>query len=110
MFSQGALSIGVMLRDYDTITQADGLHSLVLDSNDFSQDGIKYVAQALRRNQRLRSLSMYNCKIDSKSFILLCEAFKYNEHLESLNISGNPLCSPKLDGVKYLYYIQIEFY
>lgn len=67
----GALSIGVMLRDYD-----DSLHSLeglYLDNNDLSQ-GIQYIAQALRRNQSLLTISMCDCRIDSKGCVLIGEA------------------------------------
>jgi Ran GTPase-activating protein (RanGAP) involved in mRNA processing and transport len=66
----GALSIGVMLRDYDGL---QSLERLYLDSNDLSQ-GIQYIAQALRRNQSLLTLSICDCKIDAKGCVLLGEA------------------------------------
>lgn len=67
----GSLSIGVMLRDYEDMSQS--LVGLYLDNNDLSQ-GIEYITQALRRNQSLLTLSMCDCKIDSKGCILIGEA------------------------------------
>lgn len=96
-----ALAIGVMLRDYDDNQQ--GLERLYLDNNDFSQNGgIQYIAQALRRNQSLRYLSMCECRIDSKGCVLLGEALKYNQYLERFDIGYNPLCTPNMDGVSFI--------
>jgi Ran GTPase-activating protein (RanGAP) involved in mRNA processing and transport len=92
-----ALAIGVMLRDYDD--NLYGLERLYLDNNDFSQGGIQYIAQALRRNQSLRYLSMCECRIDAKGCVLMGEALKYNQYLERLDIGYNPLCTPNMDGV-----------
>lgn len=98
--TQGALTIGVMLRDYDNTEIAQqGIERLFLDNNDLSQGGIQYIAQALRRNQTLRYLSMCECKIDAKDCILLGEALKYNQHLERFDIGYNPLMTPNMDGV-----------
>lgn len=98
--TQGALAIGVMLRDYDnTNTAQQGIERLFLDNNDLSQGGIQYIAQALRRNQSLRYLSMCECKIDAKDCILMGEALKYNQHLERFDIGYNPLMIPNMDGV-----------
>lgn len=99
ILSQGALAIGVMLRDYDQSETVNGLERLLLDDNDLSQGGVQYIAQALRRNQSLRHLSMCECKIDAKDFALVCEALKYNQFLERLDIGYNPLCSPNPNGV-----------
>lgn len=96
---QGALAIGVMLRDYDNKDTAfKGIERLFLDNNDLSQGGIQYIAQALRRNQSLRYLSMCECKIDAKDSILLGEALKYNQYLERFDIGYNPLMTPNMDG------------
>lgn len=70
----GALSIGVMLRD-----SLHHLQGLYLDNNDLSQ-GIEYIAQALRRNQTLLTLSMCDCKIDSKGCVLIGEALVNRIH------------------------------
>ncbi|KAK4517589.1 uncharacterized protein ATC70_000929 [Mucor velutinosus] len=97
---QGALAIGVMLRDYDNKDTAfKGIERLFLDNNDLSQGGIQYIAQALRRNQSLRYLSMCECKIDAKDCILLGEALKYNQYLERFDIGYNPLMTPNMDGI-----------
>ncbi|GAN08442.1 hypothetical protein MAM1_0205d07954 [Mucor ambiguus] len=97
---QGALLIGVMLRDYDNKDMAfKGIERLFLDNNDLSQGGIQYIAQALRRNQSLRYLSMCECKIDAKDCILLGEALKYNQYLERFDIGYNPLMTPNMDGI-----------
>ncbi|CAO3633687.1 unnamed protein product [Mucor fragilis] len=97
---QGALAIGVMLRDYDNKDTAfKGIERLFLDNNDLSQGGIQYIAQALRRNQSLRYLSMCECKIDAKDSILLGEALKYNQYLERFDIGYNPLMTPNMDGI-----------
>lgn len=96
-----ALAIGVMMRDYDNsdLINQQGLERLYLDNNDFSQDGIQYIAQALRRNQSLRYLSMCECRIDSKGCALMGEALKYNQYLVRFDIGYNPLCTPNMDGV-----------
>lgn len=89
-----------MLRDYDNRDTAfKGIERLFLDNNDLSQGGIQYIAQALRRNQSLRYLSMCECKIDAKDCILLGEALKYNQYLERFDIGYNPLMTPNMDGV-----------
>lgn len=69
---QGALSIGVMLRDYEN-NLGGSLESLELDGNDLST-GIQYIAQALKRNQNLRILSIRQCKLDVKGCVLIGEA------------------------------------
>ncbi|KAI8374742.1 uncharacterized protein BYT42DRAFT_417975 [Radiomyces spectabilis] len=98
---QGALWIGVMLRDYDGHVFSQGLTELALDHNDIRQ-GIQYIAQALRRNQSLRSLSLQDCKLDSKGCALIGEALKYNQSLENLNISFNGLNAPSIEGIQAL--------
>ncbi|ORZ23359.1 hypothetical protein BCR42DRAFT_134371 [Absidia repens] len=100
---QGAICIGVMLRDYDDSTGGNrGLQHLVLDNNDIRQ-GVQYIAQALRRNQSLRLLSITDCKLDVQSCVSIAEALKYNQSLESLNISSNPLCDDQqLEGINSL--------
>ncbi|KAG2229426.1 hypothetical protein INT48_004937 [Thamnidium elegans] len=95
----GALSIGVMLRDYEDSVQS--LIGLYLDNNDLSQ-GIEYITQALRRNQSLLTLSMCDCKIDSKGCVLVGEALKYNQHLEIFDMGYNPLCSSNMDGINQI--------
>ncbi|KAI7905584.1 uncharacterized protein BX663DRAFT_500230 [Cokeromyces recurvatus] len=86
-----------MLRDYDNT--GGGLEQLYLDGNDLSQsDSIQYIAQALRRNQRLSVLSMRNCRMDAKGCTMIGEALKYNQHLIKLDISCNPICN-NLDGI-----------
>jgi Ran GTPase-activating protein (RanGAP) involved in mRNA processing and transport len=70
----GSLSIGVMLRDYDDNNHIEtNLQRLYLDDNDLSQ-GIQYITQALKRNQSLLTLSICDCKIDSKGCLLVGEA------------------------------------
>ncbi|KAI8373405.1 hypothetical protein EDC96DRAFT_37899 [Choanephora cucurbitarum] len=98
---QAALSIGIMLRDYDN-DQLVGLSQLTLDGQEMDAYGIQYIAQALRRNRQLKSLSMRSCKIDAKSCHLLGEALKYNQHLQQLDLACNPLCQPQLEGINQL--------
>lgn len=69
---QGALSLGVMLRDYEN-NLGGSLESLELDGNDLNT-GIQYIAQALKRNQNLRTLSVRQCKLDAKGCVLIGEA------------------------------------
>ncbi|KAI8994629.1 hypothetical protein BDB01DRAFT_831593 [Pilobolus umbonatus] len=97
--TQGSLQIGVMLRNYSNI--ATGLVSLDLNGNNLNQ-GIQYIAQALKRNQTLKYLSLYGCKIDSNGCMFIGEALKYNQHIQVLNIGYNPLCSPDLEGIYLL--------
>ncbi|KAI8048317.1 uncharacterized protein B0P05DRAFT_564433 [Gilbertella persicaria] len=98
---QGALSIGVMLRDYDT-TVYHGLQRLCLDHSPMNSNGIQYITQALRRNQSLRYLSMQDCNIDSASCYLLAEALKYNQFLEKLDLACNALCKPTMEGMTHI--------
>ncbi|KAG0179884.1 hypothetical protein DFQ28_002070 [Apophysomyces sp. BC1034] len=100
---QGAIWVGVMLRDYDDADDGGkecrkGLERLVLDNNDIRQ-GVQYIAQALRRNTSLRSLSMRDCKIDEKGCGFVGEALKYNQNLEALDISLNTLNYPTTEGM-----------
>lgn len=97
--NDGALAIGVMLRDYDNSSQS--LEGLYLDNNDLSQ-GIQYIAQALRRNSSLLTLSTCDCRIDAKGCALMAEALKYNQCLERYDIGYNSICSPNLDGITQL--------
>ncbi|RCH90169.1 hypothetical protein CU097_010450 [Rhizopus azygosporus] len=97
MNHQGALSIGVMLRDYDNT--GGSLEHLELDGNEIGT-GIQYIAQALKRNQNLRTLSLRQCKLDAKGCNLIGEALKYNQHLEKLDLGNNPsICTQSLDGI-----------
>lgn len=71
---QGAIWLGVMLRDYDTDDSANiGLHQLNLDNNEIRQ-GVQYIAQAIRRNISLNTLTMRDCKLDSKGCAFIGEA------------------------------------
>ncbi|KAI8339419.1 hypothetical protein BC941DRAFT_420440 [Chlamydoabsidia padenii] len=106
---QGAICIGVMLRNYDddnvsnsATSKIHRLQHLILDNNDIRQ-GVQYIAQALRRNQSLRSLSMVDCKLDAECCVSVAESLKYNQSLEMLNISSNPLCTgQQLEGINSL--------
>lgn len=74
---QGAICLGVMLRNYDDDGNTTGelrqLQHLVLDNNDLRL-GVQYIAQALRRNQSLRSLSMADCKLDAECCVSVAES------------------------------------
>ncbi|KAI8062747.1 hypothetical protein BC940DRAFT_336230 [Gongronella butleri] len=103
---QAALHIGVMLRDYDDesngSTSQNGIRALVLDNNDLRQ-GIQYVAQALRRNHSLRSLSLVDCKLDAAACGHIAEALKYNGNLQSVVLARNPLgANNQLAGINAL--------
>ncbi|CAO3626929.1 unnamed protein product [Cunninghamella echinulata] len=101
--NQSAISIGVMLRDYDAaMDYSYGLQQLILDYNEIRQD-IQYIAQALRRNRNLKKLSMVDCKLDANGCVLISEALKYNQSLEVLNLSSNPLCTQQnIEGINTL--------
>lgn len=103
--NDGALAIGVMLRDYDNSSQS--LEGLYLDNNDLSQ-GIQYIAQALRRNSSLLTLSTCDCRIDAKGCALMAEALKYNQRLERYDIGYNSICSPNMDGVSDLCFLCVK--
>jgi hypothetical protein len=74
---QGAICLGVMLRNYDddgnTTRELRQLQHLVLDNNDLRL-GVQYIAQALRRNQSLRCLSMVDCKLDAECCVSVAES------------------------------------
>ncbi|KAI7884198.1 RNI-like protein [Lichtheimia hyalospora FSU 10163] len=96
---QGAIWLGVMLRDYDTDDTANiGLHCLNLDNNEIRQ-GVQYIAQALRRNISLNTLTMRDCKLDSKGCAFIGEALRYNQSLMKLAIGLNSLNQPTSEGV-----------
>lgn len=85
--NQSAISIGVMLRDYDSaMDYSHGLQQLVLDYNEIRQD-IQYIAQALRRNRNLKKLSMVDCKLDADGCVLISEAL-----VNSIYITQNLYC------------------
>ncbi|KAG1448379.1 hypothetical protein G6F56_008959 [Rhizopus delemar] len=89
---QGALSLGVMLRDYEN-NLGGSLESLELDGNDLNT-GIQYIAQALKRNQNLRTLSVRQCKLDAKGCVLIGEALA-----KKLDLGNNPsICVQSLEG------------
>ncbi|KAI7860994.1 hypothetical protein BDC45DRAFT_552330 [Circinella umbellata] len=94
---QGAVSLGVMLHDYDQ-EHKKGLEYLNLNNNDIRQ-GVQYIAQALRRNRSLEELYMHDCKLDSKGCAFIGEALKYNQALLKLDISGNTLVHPTAEGI-----------
>ncbi|KAI8138295.1 hypothetical protein BJV82DRAFT_631776 [Fennellomyces sp. T-0311] len=96
--NQGAVWLGVMLRDYDNPETIKGLEYLNLDSNDI-RHSVQYIAQALRRNRSLATLSLRECKIDAKDCALIGEALKYNQALAKLNISSNNLSQPTSEGI-----------
>jgi hypothetical protein len=72
MNQQSALWLGVFLRDYDNL-MANGLQYLDISKNDLNQ-GIQYIAQALRRNINLQQLAMRECNIDANGCTLIGEA------------------------------------
>jgi hypothetical protein len=72
MNQQSALWLGVFLRDYDN-PMANGLQYLDISKNDLNQ-GIQYIAQALRRNINLQQLAMRECNIDANGCTLIGEA------------------------------------
>ncbi|KAF7731236.1 hypothetical protein EC973_000652 [Apophysomyces ossiformis] len=108
---QGAIWLGVMLRDYDDGENGareyrSGLERLNLDSNDIRQ-GVQYIAQALRRNTSLRYLSMQDCKIDSKGCVFVGEALMMtvrqalyiNRSLKELRLAATGLASEAAIGL-----------
>ncbi|KAI9312667.1 hypothetical protein BX666DRAFT_2030979 [Dichotomocladium elegans] len=95
---QGAIWIGVMLRDYDSAENMTGLYELNIDNNDIRQ-GIQYIGQALRRNHCLKTLSMRDCKLDAKGCVFIGEALKYNQFLETLDLSTNALNNTNIEGI-----------
>ncbi|KAI9249774.1 hypothetical protein BDA99DRAFT_523622 [Phascolomyces articulosus] len=96
--NQGAIWLGVMLRDYDNPEYIKGLEYLNLNNNDIRQ-GVQYIAQALRRNQSLTELHLHDCKLDSKACAFIGEALKYNQALLKLDISANSLVHPTAEGI-----------
>ncbi|CAG8746539.1 3938_t:CDS:10, partial [Dentiscutata erythropus] len=127
--SSGAVWIGVMLRDYDTLNlriddeplspvhsefdeqveiQAEtsrirksGLKILDVTGNDI-RSGVQYISQALRRNKSLKELHLSENRIDFKGLIFIADGVKHNCHLELLDISRNPVGGPSIEGVTSL--------
>ncbi|KAI9488702.1 hypothetical protein BDB00DRAFT_877172 [Zychaea mexicana] len=96
--NQGAIWLGVMLRDYDSPENIKGLEYMNLNNNDIRQ-GVQYIAQALRRNRSLTELHLHDCKLDPKACAFIGEALKYNQALAKLDISANSLVQPSAEGI-----------
>ncbi|KAL1917366.1 uncharacterized protein VTP21DRAFT_5022 [Calcarisporiella thermophila] len=126
---QGAVWLGVILRDYEdtpsrsgtpTLATSDtlssrsvgigsqdraykrGLEVLDVCGNDLRTNGVQYVAQSLRRNRSLRELLIADNRIDSKGLTFFAEALKRNQSLEILDLNRNPLSTPTLEGIHSL--------
>ncbi|RIB03652.1 hypothetical protein C2G38_2224423 [Gigaspora rosea] len=127
--NSGAVWIGVMLRDYDTLNlrlddeplspvlsefneqvevqaetsciRKNGLEILDVTGNDI-RSGIQYISQALRRNQSLKELHLSENRIDFKGLIFIADGVKHNCHLDLLDISRNPVGGPSVEGVTSL--------
>ncbi|CAG8767943.1 2492_t:CDS:10, partial [Gigaspora margarita] len=127
--NSGAVWIGVMLRDYDTLNlrlddeplspmlsefneqvevqaetsriRKNGLEILDVTGNDI-RSGVQYISQALRRNQSLKELHLSENRIDFKGLIFIADGVKHNCHLDLLDISRNPVGGPSVEGVTSL--------
>lgn len=80
------------------------------------QHGVTYVAQVLKRNRTLKVLNVCDNKIDCAGLVALADALvslinscrarlksakqKYNNTLETLDLSKNPCCGPRVEGVR----------
>ncbi|WFD30595.1 hypothetical protein MSPP1_001616 [Malassezia sp. CBS 17886] len=78
-----------------------GLQTLDLKTNQL-RGGIAPLAAALRRNRRLRVLSLADNELDPSALALLGDALRYNTSLETLDMSHNPCAGPDIAGVHSL--------
>lgn len=99
----GGTSAALMdiVRSMEGVPKLGCLVSLDLKGNEV-KGGVSYIAQVLKRNRTLKTLSLSENKIEVQGLVLLAEALKYNSTLTSLDLSGNPCCSPSLEGVHAL--------
>lgn len=112
--SHGAISLGVLLHNYDdhetqhnpnhaSSTQGDrkGIEVLDVSGNEI-KGGIQYIAQALRRNKSLKQISLAENHLDSKDVKVFADLLKYNRMLKCLDLSRNHICTPSIDGLHAL--------
>ena len=75
------------------------LKTLGLSYNVISDEGAKYIADALMVNKSIKAIGLYNNNIGNYGSQALGEMFKYNNTLESINLSKNLIY---YDGLKSL--------
>ncbi|GAA5914654.1 hypothetical protein JCM6882_003592 [Rhodosporidiobolus microsporus] len=86
-------------KQVDELPQVGALLTLDVKGNDI-RNGVGYIAQVLKRNRTLKVLNLSENKIDVQGLVAVSEALKYNNSLETLDLSFNPCCGPtSIDGV-----------
>ena len=74
-----------------TVIQNIRLKKLNLSSNDLSDDGVQFLAEALLANTTLIELNLSSTGITNHGIISLKEMLQFNETLEKLYLSENDI-------------------
>ncbi|GAA5839102.1 hypothetical protein JCM11251_003677 [Rhodosporidiobolus azoricus] len=86
-------------RQVDELPRVGALLTLDVKGNDI-RNGVGYIAQVLKRNRTLKVLNLSENKIDVQGLVAVAESLKFNNCLETLDLSFNPCCGPtSIDGV-----------
>ncbi|KAI6040774.1 hypothetical protein EDC04DRAFT_2566656 [Pisolithus marmoratus] len=89
------------VRALDALPRLGALRTLDLRGNEL-RNGVTYLAQVLKRNRTLKLLNLAENKLDVQCLVAIAEALKYNQCLETLDLSRNPCCGPGLEGIQSL--------
>ncbi|KAI9297280.1 RNI-like protein [Neoconidiobolus thromboides FSU 785] len=101
--SQGAQYISMLLsgsEDPDKMFLSSKLSILDLSQNSLKTEGLYCILSPLSSpNSQLEELKIGSNLIDEFGMVRLFEALKTNRKLHSLDLSGNPMCGPSIDGL-----------
>lgn len=89
------------VRALDALPRLGALRTLDLRGNDL-RNGVTYLSQVLKRNRTLKVLNLAENKLDIQCLVVIAEALKYNQCLETLDLSRNPCGGPGLEGIQSL--------
>uniref|UniRef100_A0A8C4QYX9 Uncharacterized protein n=1 Tax=Eptatretus burgeri TaxID=7764 RepID=A0A8C4QYX9_EPTBU len=86
---------GPVLRDMNNIINLEDLN---LSLNPIGDEGLEGLMEGLKSQTKLRSLTLMNCKLSTKSGTILRDLKNIN-NLEELHLSGNPIGDEGLEGL-----------
>lgn len=81
--NDSAIEIGNLIKNSQEIEK------LIIDSNNFGIEGAGYIAEGLKINSTIRTLSIQNCNIENEGLILLADSFTNRTNICEINISNN---------------------
>lgn len=89
------------VRALDNLPRLGALKTLDLRGNDL-RNGVSSISQVLKRNRTLKILNLADNKIGVEGLVYIADALKYNNSLETLDLSRNPCCGPGVEGITSL--------